>query len=298
MNFMFSKNKNGSSFIKRKRTLQKKAYSTPTVEKKKSESKQDVIKEEKKKSKPPSAPRMDINSYKTATGSSQYRFGVLAKIVKHMKTRHQEGETHALSLEEILDETNQLDVGNKVKQWLQTEALMNNPKIEATPDNKFIFKALYKLKDRKSLLKLLKQQDLKGLGGILLDDVQESLPHCEKALKILQNQNEIIFISRPVDKKKVLFYNDRTASMVIDEEFQKLWRSVAVDAMDDAKIEEYLDKQGIRSMQDNGPKKVAPLKRKKPSSRKKVFKKPRDNEHLADVLESYEDNTLTQKNTV
>lgn len=47
-----------------------------------------------------------------------------------------------------------------------------------------------------------------------------------------------------MDKKKVLFYNDRTANLPIDEEFQKLWRSVAVDAMDDAKIEEYLDKQG------------------------------------------------------
>lgn len=33
-----------------------------------------------------------------------------------MRTRHQEGETHPLQLEEILDETNQLDVGNKVKQ--------------------------------------------------------------------------------------------------------------------------------------------------------------------------------------
>lgn len=47
-----------------------------------------------------------------------------------------------------------------------------------------------------------------------------------------------------MDKKKVIFYNDRTANLPIDEEFQKLWRSVAVDAMDDAKIEEYLDKQG------------------------------------------------------
>lgn len=64
------------------------------------------------------------------------------------------------------------------------------------------------------------------------------------AFQILQNQNEIIFITRPIDKKKVLFYNDRTANLTIDEEFQKLWRSVAVDAMDDGKIEEYLDKQG------------------------------------------------------
>ncbi|VEN38422.1 unnamed protein product [Callosobruchus maculatus] len=286
------------ALLKEREAFKKKALSTPSVEKKKVEPKSEH-KEEKKKVKSSSsnsAPKLDINSYKTSSGSSQYRFGVLAKIVKHMKTRHQEGETHPLSLEEILDETNQLDVGNKVKQWLQTEALINNPKIEVSAEGKFIFKALYRLKDRKSLLKLLKQQDLKGLGGVLLEDVQESLPHCEKALRILDNQNEIVFITRPIDKKKVLFYNDRTATLPIDEEFQKLWRSVAVDAMDDQKIEEYLDKQGIRSMQDHGPKKPMAPKRKKAASRKKVFKKPRDNEHLADVLETYEDDTLTKKN--
>ncbi|KAJ8970930.1 hypothetical protein NQ317_017248 [Molorchus minor] len=275
------------ALLKERELFKKKALTTPTVEKKKTESKPDPVRDEKK------SPNLVV--YKTASGSSQYRFGVLAKIVKHMRTRHQEGETHPLSLDEILDETNQLDVGNKVKQWLQTEALVNNPKIEVSLDNKFIFKALYRLKDRKSLLKLLKQQDLKGLGGVLLEDVQESLPHCDKALRILQNQNEIIFIIRPMDKKKVLFYNDRTANLPIDEEFQKLWRSVAVDAMDDAKIEEYLDKQGIRSMQDHGPKKPMAPKRKKAGQRKKVFKRPRDNEHLADVLENYETDTITQK---
>lgn len=70
-------------------------------------------------------------------------------------------------------------------QWLGTEALINNPKIEVTPDTKFLFKATYKIKDKKSLLRLLKQQDLKGLGGILLEDIQESLPHSEKALKVM-----------------------------------------------------------------------------------------------------------------
>lgn len=155
---------------------------------------------------------------------------------------------------------------------------------------------MYKIRDRKSLLRLLKQQDLKGLGGILLEDIQESLPHSEKALKTLQNQNEIIYIQRPIDKKKIVFYNDRTATLPVDEEFQKLWRAVAVDAMDDGKIDEYLEKQGIRSMQDHGPKKpIAPVKRKKAVQRKKTYKKPRDNEHLADVLETYEENTLTEK---
>lgn len=83
--------------------------------------------------------------------------------------------------------------------------------------------------------------------------------------------------------------------MLIDEEFQKFWRAVTVDAMDDAKIDEYLEKQGIRSMQDHGLKKPVLPKRKKASNKKRQFKKPRDNEHLADVLETYEDNTLTQK---
>lgn len=203
-----------------------------------------------------------------------------------------------------------------MKQWLQTEALVKNPKIEVTSDGRFVFKAMYKIKDKKSLLRLLKQQDLKGLGGILLEDIQESLPHCDKHLKVNINaiililstdtvynmtaifiriyqfqslQNEILFITRPLDKKKIIFYNDKTAQFPIDDEFQKLWRSVAVDAMDDQKIDEYLEKQGIRSMQDHGPKKPAPIKRKKPISKRKQFKKPRDNEHLADVLETYDD---------
>lgn len=67
------------------------------------------------------------NRYKTATGSSQYRFGVLLKIVKHMKTRHQDGDTHPLTIEDILDETNQLDVGVKVKQVnLQFSLVLHN----------------------------------------------------------------------------------------------------------------------------------------------------------------------------
>lgn len=97
---------------------------------------------------------------------------------------------------------------------MQTEALQNNPKLDVTPDGtRFAFKPVYKIKDGKSLLRLLKQQDLKGLGGVLLEEVQESLPHCEKALK--NRANEIVYITRPIDKKKVLFYNDRSANLTV-----------------------------------------------------------------------------------
>ena len=69
-------------------------------------------------------------------------------------------------------------------QWLRTEALASNPKIEVTPDGRYMFKPPFKIRDKKSLLKLLRQTDLKGLGGILLEDVQESLPNHEKILKV------------------------------------------------------------------------------------------------------------------
>lgn len=77
----------------------------------------------------------------------------------------------------------------------------------------------------------------------------------------------------------------------MDEDFQKLWRSVAVDSLDDVKIDEYLEKQGIRTMQDFGLRKAVARKviRKKPGRRK--FRAPRDNEHLKDVLEDYNEMT-------
>lgn len=108
-----------------------------------------------------------------------------------------------------------------VFQWLQTEALQNNPKIDASYDGtRFAFKPVFKLKDGKSLLRLLKQQDLKGLGGVLLEEVQESLPHCEKALKT--RANDIIYITRPTDKKKILFYNDRSANLPVRMRDQRI----------------------------------------------------------------------------
>ena len=126
--------------------------------------------------------KSSIGSY----SASQFKFSVLAKIVRHMKSRHQEGETHALTLHQILDETNQLNVGSKIKQWLQSEALPNNPKLKETePDNgNWVFNPPLLVRDRKSLVKILRMNDLKGTGGILMDDIQESVPHYEKVMKV------------------------------------------------------------------------------------------------------------------
>ncbi|XP_069482272.1 transcription initiation factor IIE subunit beta [Ambystoma mexicanum] len=277
------------ALLKDRELFKKRALSTPAVEKRPAPSSDSS---KKKKSRPDpggtagSKQNADPNNgtfnLKALSGSSGYRFGVLAKIVNYMKTRHQRGDVHPLALEEILDETQHLDIGIKQKQWLMSEALVNNPKID-TIDGKYVFKPKYNLKDKKALIRLLDKHDQRGLGGILLDDIEEGLPNAQKAIKALGDQ--IVFVTRP-DKKKILFYNDKSCQFTVDEEFQKLWRSIPVDSLDEEKIEDYLKRQGISSMQDSGPKRVMAVpKRKKPGSKNRKFKT--HNDHLAGVLKDY-----------
>ncbi len=50
----------------------------------------------------------------------------------------------------------------------------NNPKIEVVED-RYQFRPPYKLRDKKGLIKLLKRRDLNGEGGVMYDDIIESL---------------------------------------------------------------------------------------------------------------------------
>ena len=69
----------------------------------------------------------------------------------------------------------QLDVSSKIKLWLSTEALKNNPKIDAResghetsdygPEYTYLFKPPYNIKNKKMLLRLL--QVMYGKNSLL-----------------------------------------------------------------------------------------------------------------------------------
>lgn len=92
-----------------------------------------------------------------------------------------------------------MDIGVRHKQWLQQEALISNPKIDVTDDGKYAFKPPYNVKDRKSLLRLLERHMQRGLGGIYLEDIRESMANADDVLKKLGDN--ILYITRPTDKK-------------------------------------------------------------------------------------------------
>ena len=216
-------------------------------------------------------------------------FGILRKIVLKLKKNYLDGCMDAIDFNSILDETNQLDMSIKNQNWLITEALPNNKRIKVTVGEDGVTRYAFKppfpnLKDRSSLKRLLNNYDMRGKGGIDMDDVIESLPNAERIVKQLADRNDIVLITRP-DKKKILFARDNGMEFKVDEEFQKHWRSVAVDGIDEQKIEDYLEKNGITSMRDVGTKKITPIqKRKKPTMRKNRITK-KHNDHMTDVLD-------------
>uniref|UniRef100_A0A0B6ZMG6 Transcription initiation factor IIE subunit beta n=2 Tax=Arion vulgaris TaxID=1028688 RepID=A0A0B6ZMG6_9EUPU len=278
------------ALLKEREAFLKRAKATPAVEKRKIKHADNDKKSKKAKIRTSVSKPTNSIDYKVSAGSSQYKFGVLAKIVKFMKVRHQSGANDPLELDEILNETSQLDITSKMKHWLYTQALISNPKITVIKEdgvNKFCFKPLFDIRDKRGLVKLLKNYDLHGKGAILMEELEESLPNLQKILK--QVADYVITVQRPQDKKMVLFYNDRCCRFSVDEHFQNMWRSIAVDVLDEHKIEEYLNKQGITSMEASGYKRISSLpKRKKGRQKPRTFKK--HNDHLDGVLQDYSEN--------
>ncbi|CAH8624553.1 unnamed protein product [Heterobilharzia americana] len=243
---------------------------------------------------PSSVPRRAPNSVSSVSESRslemrpqlQGKFAVLSRVVKYMKQRHLEGDTHPLSVEEILEEAVLHDTPPATIKWLEEEALPNNPKIRVTEDSKFVFRPRYNIRTRKDLYQLFRRQELKGLGGIYLDDLTESIPDVEKILSSFGDH--VIRIITPHDKKTILFYNDKSFDLNVDEEFKQQWRAVSVEGVHETKIEEYLKRNGISSMSGDR-KNFMPVHRKKPGQ-KRTINRPvhiKDNEHVNGILEDF-----------
>ncbi|RNA42927.1 transcription initiation factor IIE subunit beta [Brachionus plicatilis] len=216
------------------------------------------------------------------------------KIIMHMKQRFQRNENYPISLEEILDELQIIDLNTKSRMNLDTQMLCNNPKLETITEEgvrKYTFKPKFPIKNRKDLINLIKDHQIKGLGGLLVDDVQESMTteEFERVNKKLGENSDIVVMPGKA-KKKVFFYNDTKSAenLQLDEEIVKYWRDVAVDGLDEKKIDEYLENKGITSMKDGleGKNQALIGGKKKPSQRGRQSKK--HNDHLGSLLTEYD----------
>lgn len=201
-------------------------------------------------------------------------FHLIHKIVTHMKNRHLQNELLPLSLDEVLEECNSTTtVSNAARLGLE-DALPKNPKLRQIPGDvvKYCYKpSIEGIRDKKSFLQFLERHYHEGLGGVTKEMVQESLPKADKILKYHNEKKNIHLHTRP-DKKTVIFFNDRSLEIEMDETFQKLWRSITVESVDEDKIAEYLAGQGITFADDPGIRKVASSVKRKKRKNNRVVK--------------------------
>uniref|UniRef100_A0AC35TI61 Transcription initiation factor IIE subunit beta n=1 Tax=Rhabditophanes sp. KR3021 TaxID=114890 RepID=A0AC35TI61_9BILA len=213
---------------------------------------------------------------------------MLAKIIDYLKKRHlnpMNPLTWGLSVDEILAEINIGSINSRSKAYL-FDSLQNNIKIQETEPGKFQFKPIYKIKTPVQLKTQLEKLMREGKPGISGQELAECTPFGDKFLKEIEE--DVIKIPTQINKRKdfVYFYNSHDYNYELDDEYRGLWRSVNVSQLDEKKIEEYLTKHGIESIQDVKPKMTNTGVPKRKQNRKRANAKVH-NLHLASVLEDY-----------
>lgn len=286
VNFVALFPKMNSKLTKEYNAFKKRSLAQPTVESRKSKEKSKAsgqddksklsgsIKSQKRSfSGSTIQPKKNNSSfdYKTVTLRSKNRFAVLATIVDAMKKRHLESEFESLTLDEILDRIKYTDIDPNDKSWLANQALKDNNKL-ACKDEKFVFKPIYHMKNKKSFLELLQKHDQNGQGGMLFDDIQDSLPNAERIVHYTTSKELVLTVTRSTDKKVVLYHNDIQHSITVDEKFKELWRHSSVEGMGENDIEKYLMNHGISAMKDSALRKPLAYQKKKANRKQKQFK--------------------------
>ena len=111
---------------------------------------------------------------------------VLKSIMDMMKERYIGRNYEPLSLDEIFAAIELTQLKPDLRQWIQ-DALASNPKIKFDHnENHYLFKPAlgHGVCNRKQLLTKLRDNELKGLGGLTLCDIKEAVYNHEKVLKV------------------------------------------------------------------------------------------------------------------
>ncbi|CAF0977083.1 unnamed protein product [Rotaria sordida] len=237
------------------------------------------------------------SDYHTSSTSSKSRFLTLANIVEKLQERFLSGQTDAITLDEIIEESS-LTIDPSDKHWLASEALLSNEKIDVKKvddTNKFVYKPPLDLKAPKKihLLNLLKTRHERCEGAVTVDDVRDTIPktRADNIIDSLIKSGDVVKVTS--NKKDILFYTDRAYDLRVNPEFIESWRKISVEGLDDKKIWEFLDNQGHYGLTKNAPRQALPTKSRRGGRRPDTMK---HNLHVAHQLEDYSNTSIKKIN--
>jgi len=220
----------------------------------------------------------------TKFSASGSRFGLLASVIQFLKTQYQKGNLSPLSLKEITDQLS-LNVNFEDYKWLATQALLSNPKVIVYGEGaSFCYRPKYSFKTPHELLLTLKALHTQNGGGITMEEIVESLPNAETALQSIQPKIHIMTKNR--GKNKIIFYKDMEFEPIVDEEFVKRWREIAVDSLDSHQLEKQLSSRGHKAIRDISNDSSKGGANSKANQRRFKINKLQ-NDHLQDILKDF-----------
>merc|ERR1712080_122056 len=112
---------------------------------------------------------------------------------------------------------------------------------------KFRFKPIYAVSNRKGLMELLKNHNEHQIGGVNVDDLNESMKNPDRAVEKLLKEDKIYVINtREQSKKRILYYKDKKYTLNFDADLKRRWRNASIE--DDAAIQRSLAQHNLTGM--------------------------------------------------
>lgn len=159
------------------------------------------------------------------------RFSLLAAIVECLKSAYLNNNRVPMTLDEVLAATDNADTSFTDRAWLLETALPSNKRVKLVGEI-LSYCPPYELTDKRSLFDLLIRYDRHGLGGVLLDDVRESIANFDHVMRVLRHH--YCHVTRKDTEKDVLFLYEPSLVADFDEEFVRLWKSAIPEGLEDA----------------------------------------------------------------
>ncbi|CAF0844375.1 unnamed protein product [Adineta steineri] len=187
----------------------------------------------------------------TSQNSTQNKSWQLAKIIEFLRLYYLKNpHSDHLTLDEIVKQCENLSLDCSTEQWLITEALPNNPRVDMQLiDNstKFHYKPPLQIEHDqgqvRSVLDILKTLYETYDKTTAVEDIQDSTTKANMIVKRLKEKGKIVGYTGK-NKKEFLVYNDSKLNLPIHSDFIQQWRSVSIEGLTKENIRQYLRNSG------------------------------------------------------
>eukprot|EP01147_Barroeca_monosierra_P004783 gene4783-6852_t len=149
----------------------------------------------------------------------------------------------AVPFQQVLNELELHELSSNEISKIRNEIQARNCKL-LLEDDYIQFQPTYDVRNKQDLLNLIKEFDAKGLGGIILDELEDSYEGVRSDVCDLVDKNLVYKLENKAQRFSVLFYKDPKYHVNIDKAISEKWRLESISGKPDKEIKQELLKKG------------------------------------------------------